>query len=101
MFGTVEFLVDRKHNITVSTGQASCLLRIDEQAKASNKDLVDYLGGVDPMIMRNMMQPLIDSTIVSEENGFFTIEQASQIDGKQLGKSLLKAGELLEYMRQL
>ena len=77
MFGTAELLVDRKHNITVSTGQATCLLHIDEQSKASNKDLADYFGGVDPMVMRNMIQPLIDSTIVSEENGYFTIEQAS------------------------
>ena len=91
MFGTVELLLDRKHAVTVSTGQATVLLRIEEKKKASNKDLADYLGGIDPTLMRNMMQSVIESTLVSEMNGFYTIEESSQIDAKLLPKSLLNS----------
>ena len=74
MFGTVELILDKRHTFTVSTAQATCLLKIEKSGKSSNKDLVDYLGNTDPTVIREMMKVLIESTIVSEENGFYTIE---------------------------
>ena len=59
MFGTVELLLDKRHNFTVSTAQATCLFRIAEKEKITNKDLADYLGGIDPTLMRNIMAPLL------------------------------------------
>ena len=52
MFGTVELELDKRHTFTVSTAQATCLLKIEQSGKASNKDLVDYLGNTDPNVVR-------------------------------------------------
>ena len=99
MFGTVELLVDKKHSITVSTGQATCLLRIEEKQKVSNKDLSDYLVGTDPALMRSIITPLIDSTVVTEVLGYYQIEEPKAIESKQLSKAQLRADEYLDLIR--
>ena len=100
MFGTVELLVDKKHSITVSTGQATCLLRIEEKQKVSNKDLSDYLVGTDPTLMRSLITPLIDSTVVTEVLGYYQIEEPKAIESKSLSKAQLRADEYLDLIRQ-
>ena len=100
MFGTVELLLDKRHTITVNTGQATCLLRIAEKEKITNKDLADYLGGIDPTLMRNIMAPLLESTVVSEVNSYYTIEESSQIESKHLSKAMLQVTQYLDLIRQ-
>ena len=100
MFGTVEFIVDKKHSLKVSTGQATCILRIEEKGKVSNKDLSDYLAGTDPALMRSIITPLIESTVVTEVVGYYQIEEPKAIDSKSLSKALLRTDQYLDLIRQ-
>jgi len=40
-FGTVDLILDKKHNFRVSTGLATCLFMIDERKQLSNRDLAE------------------------------------------------------------
>lgn len=73
-FGSVEMTVDRRHNFTTGTALATCLMKIDERRTCANSELAECMGGVDPSLMRRIVQPLLDSTLVAEVDGKFQIE---------------------------
>ena len=89
-FGTVDLVLDRRHQFTVSTGLATCLFMIEERIKLSNNDLAECMGGIDAALMRKLVQPLLDSSVVTEENGQYRIEAANQVETNklQMSKSL-------------
>jgi len=39
--GTVDLVMDKRHQLRVGTGLASCLFMIDERGKLSNQDLAE------------------------------------------------------------
>ena len=79
-FGTVELELDKKHQIRVCTGHASCLLMVEDMGRISNDDLAGLMGGIDPSLLRKLLEPLFDSSILSEENGQLMIEDAGSIE---------------------
>ena len=84
-FGNVEMTIDRRFNFTTSTALATCLMMIDERSSCSNNDLAECMGGIDPILLRKYIQPLIDSTLVKEAEGAkFQIEQSSAIVSSKL-----------------
>ena len=70
-FGSVDMCVDRRHNFTTGTALATCLMMIDERTSCSNNDLAECMGGVDPSLLRKIIQPLLDSSLLTEVDGKF------------------------------
>lgn len=46
-FGTVDLILDRRHQVRVNTGQATCLLIIEARGKLSVSDLSECMAGID------------------------------------------------------
>ena len=82
-FGTVELVLDRRHSLVVNTGLATCLLMVEER-KLSNNDLAESMGGLTPQLMRQLVQPLLDSKLLTEESGVYSIEAQDQIEPAKL-----------------
>ena len=54
-FGTVDLVLDRKHQLRVNTGQATCLLLIENKGKLSMSSLADSLAGMDQTLLRKLL----------------------------------------------
>ena len=95
-FGTVDLVLDRRHKLTVGTGLASCLLMVEERGQLANGDLAECMGGMDPTLLRRLVQPLIDASILTEEFGKYGIERADQIQPSLFSKALMSAETLTD-----
>ena len=90
-FGNVEMSVDGRHNFTTGTALATCLLMVDERGSCSNSDLAECMGGVDSSLLRKVIQPLLDSTLLVEMDGKFKVESSSAIVPNKLSLALSSA----------
>ena len=75
-FGTVELMLDKRHKIHVCTGHASCLLMVADMVQVSNDDLARLMGSIDPSLLRQLLEPLFDSSVLTEDNGMLKITDA-------------------------
>ena len=46
-------------------------MMIDERTSCSNSDLAECMGGVDQSLLRKIIQPLLDSSLLTEVDGKF------------------------------
>ena len=90
-FGTVDLILDKKHSFRVSTGLATCLFMIDERRNLSNRDLAEQMSGIDPTLLRKLLGPVLNSGVVCEEDGSYSIESPGDIEPLLLGKALTTA----------
>ena len=58
------------------------------------------MSNIDPTTMREMMQALVDATILTEENGFYKIEEKSQMSGTKVQNALHDAESYLSSIRK-
>ena len=98
-FGTVELVLDRRHQFVVSTGLASCLLLVEER-KLSNSDLAECMGGIDSQLLRNLVQPLLDSGLLTEEGGMYSIAAPNAIAPAKLTQALTSAQKYTDLVSQ-
>ena len=83
-FGTVELVLDKRHKLVVNTGLATCLMMIEERRKIPSSELAECMGGLDATIFAKLLQPLLDSTVVTLEAGEYSISEPSQIEPAKL-----------------
>lgn len=87
--GTVDLVMDKKHKLTVGTGLASCLFIIDQRKSISNQDLAEQMGGLEPDLMRKLIEPLFAATVVTETMGKYSIEVKSDVKPAQFAKVMI------------
>ena len=56
------------------------------------------MGGIDPELFKKVVQPLIDSSLLKEENGQYSIASANQIEPAKLSNARMTTADYTELV---
>ena len=75
---------------------ASALLKLDKDGPISNQKMAEFLGNINPVLLRRIIEPCIECGIVSEENGLYVLESPDQLDLEKTKNTLITAERYLQ-----